>query len=126
MQLDVLPGAYAIWHLRPGSDWRAPTTRVGEIAAVAVTDDEISILGPERAAPDNDVEVGFRVLRVHGSLDFGLVGVIADITGVLAAARVSVFVLSTYNTDYLAIRDRDLASATTALVAGGFEVESGR
>jgi hypothetical protein len=100
----------------------APGT--GELAAIVLTEDETSVVGPERRMPaDACAELGFRVLCVEGPLDFGLVGVISSLTAVLAEARVSVFVVSTFNTDYILIKERDLSTATTALSAAGHDVD---
>ncbi len=68
------------------------------------------------------VEPGWRCLEVDGPLDFGMVGVMAGITGCLARAAVSVFVLSTYDTDYVLVRGHDLEMAVTSLARDGYQV----
>lgn len=68
------------------------------------------------------VEVGWRALRVSGVLDFSLVGILSSLLLLLAAAKVSVFSLSTYNTDYILVKESDLDSAIVALKDGGNEV----
>jgi len=67
-------------------------------------------------------ERGWRCLEVEGPLDFTLTGVISELTGPLAAAGIAVFVLSTYDTDYLLVKDECLSAATVALVRAGHAV----
>jgi hypothetical protein len=66
-----------------------------------------------------EVEGGWRALKVAGPLDFALTGVLASLAGPLAEAGISVFVVSTYDTDYVLIREVDLEAARAALVAAG-------
>jgi hypothetical protein len=67
-------------------------------------------------------EGGWRALRVAGSLDFSLVGVLAGLLDPLARAGVSVFVLSTFDTDYLLVKGHDLEKALAALRRAGHAV----
>ena len=69
-------------------------------------------------------ERGFRMLMVEGPLDFSLTGVMASIAGALAGAGISMFALSTYDTDYVLVRDDRLADAIEALQAAGWELSS--
>ena len=73
------------------------------------TDEEISLVCESKHVPANAtaVEPDWKGFRVDGVLDFGLVGVIASITKVLADAEISVFVVSTYNTDYVFLKFDD-------------------
>lgn len=65
---------------------------------------------------------GWRCLRVAGRLDFSLSGVLASIAGPLAAAKLSIFAVSTYDTDYVLLREQTLRSAVECLRAAGHEV----
>ena len=73
------------------------------------TDEEVSLVCESEYAPKNAlaIEEGWRAFRVDGVLDFSLVGIIADITRILADAGISVFVVSTYNTDYVLLKSCD-------------------
>lgn len=96
---------------RPGGIWR----EVG-LVSVTATPQETSIVCPEGGAPtEAEIEGGWRVLEVAGPLDFGLTGVLASLTAPLADAGISVFALSTYDTDYLLVRETRLAEAVDAL-----------
>jgi hypothetical protein len=81
------------------------------------TDEEISLVCPSDCVPKDTVavEIGWRGFRIDGILDFGLVGVISGITGTLANAGISVFVISTYNTDYVFIKSHDFDKALALL-----------
>lgn len=60
-------------------------------------------------------ERGFIAFRVEGTLDFGLIGVLARLSTALAEANVSLFAVSTYETDYLFVREADEEKAVAAL-----------
>ena len=91
---------------------------------LAITDDEISLVCETSRVPPDAVaaEHGWRTLKVDGVLDFGMVGVIAGIAGVLARGGVSVFVVSTYNTDYVLVKAVDVERAAGLLGDEGYEV----
>lgn len=69
------------------------------------------------------IEVGFRCLRVAGTLDFSAVGVLASLLVPLAAAGIPVLALSTFDTDYLFVKDAALEVAVQALRAAGHQVQ---
>jgi hypothetical protein len=80
---------------------------------------------PEESAPAGcPRQTGWRCLRVSGTLDLALVGILARLTAPLAAAAVPVFALSTYDTDYLLIPGRSLGQGLDALRAAGFSVQA--
>lgn len=122
LNLQLLPETLAVCRLEPGCevpDWAMQ----GPFCSVTRTPDEVSVVCPERAVPaDAKAERGWRILKVEGPLDFSMTGVLACLTRPLAEANVSVFVLSTYDTDYLLIRDRDVTSAVAVLRAAGHSV----
>ena len=92
----------------------------GEVCSVTRTAEELSVVcGDAAVAPDATAERGWRALKVHGPLDFSLTGVLAALSVPLAHAGVSIFALSTYDTDYVLVRDEDLARACQALAQAG-------
>ncbi|HMB51697.1 MAG TPA: ACT domain-containing protein [Thermoanaerobaculia bacterium] len=125
--LRVLPGRFAVCRLPPGSAVAALTG--GALSAVVQTPKETSVVLAEENVPTGrlsrsmQVERDFRALEVAGPLDFALVGVLASLTAALAAAAVSVFALSTFDTDYLLVRETDLERAVEALRGEGHRVE---
>ncbi len=119
MTLDVLSGSYAICRLSPELPlpaWASSATFI----AVTRTQSELSIVcGSDRVPADVTARHGYRGLVVRGPLDFSLVGIVAGLAAVLANAAISIFVVSTYDTDYLFVREGDLDSALAALRGAG-------
>jgi hypothetical protein len=122
--LDVLPGVYAICRLSPNAavpSW----TGGGALTSITRSSSELSIVCASDAVPaEVQAQRGYRGLAVRGPLDFSLVGIMATLAGALAAASVSIFVVSTYDTDYLFVREADFDRATAALRGAGHIVAS--
>jgi uncharacterized protein len=119
MQLRVLPDGYAVVRLHPGAELPAWVDR-GPFRSVTRTDNEVSIVCRDRDVPDGEsAERGWRVLEVIGPLDFSLSGVVASLVVPLAAAEIPIFVISTFETDYVLVRGSDLDAASRALAGAG-------
>ena len=88
------------------------------------TDEEISLVCETGAMPACATEHadGWRAFRVQGTLDFSLIGILSRLTGVLAARKIGAFAVSTYNTDYILVRDTDFGRAALALEEAGYAV----
>lgn len=122
ISLLVLSDRLAICRLSPESPIPEPPA-AGGLWSVTRTADELSVVLPESALrPEWKAETGWRALRVEGTLDFALTGILAALATPLAAARVSLFAVSTYDTDYVLVRERDLDKAREALTAAGHTV----
>lgn len=95
-----------------------------EFTFLGRTDGELSLVCPENTVPENAAvrEDGWRGFRVRGSLDFSLVGILARISAVLAQAGVSIFALSTFDTDYVLVKEESFQKALAALAAEGYEI----
>lgn len=89
---------------------------------IASLEDERSLVCRTSSVPGNttDREDGWRAMRVSGTLDFGLVGIISKISSVLADAGVPVFIVSTFDTDYILVRSGVLDRAASALESAGY------
>ena len=84
------------------------------------TPEELSIVCDVKVVPEGVIHVHpWRVLKVHGPLDFSLVGVLASLATPLAEAGISIFTLSTYQTDLILIRENDLDCARQTLNQAG-------
>jgi hypothetical protein len=122
VQLRTLPDSYAVVRLQPGSelpDW----IDKGPFRSVTRTDNEVSVVCRDRDVPDGEsAERGWCVLEVLGPLDFSLTGVVASLVGPLALAEIPLFVISTFETDYVLVRGGDLESTVEALELAGHEV----
>jgi hypothetical protein len=122
LDLTLLPGRLAVCRLLPEAPLPAPAAAL-PLWSVTRTAEELSLILPEAAVPAGArAETGFRALKVEGPLAFSAVGILAGLTRALAAAGVSLFALSTFDTDYLLVREGDLERATTALAAAGHKV----
>lgn len=122
LTLRVLEGALAIARLGPDAVVPAWASR-GALLSLTRTANQLSIVCEDVAVPpDVRAERGFRALRVEGTLDFSLTGVLASLAAPLAQAGVSLFALSTFDTDYLLVRERDLPAGLTALRRAGHRV----
>lgn len=90
-----------------------------EFWSITRTPDEWSIVCDTHSVPPScdRVERGWRVFRLHGPIAFAMTGVIAGITAALSAAGIPVFVLSTYDTDYVLVKDAHVAHAVEVLGA---------
>lgn len=89
------------------------------------TDDELSLVCPSEKTPDNatHTEDGWKALKIEGSLDFSLIGIIAKISGILAENQISVFVISTFNTDYILVKKAHFQSASAILSQSGYHIQ---
>lgn len=123
IRLRVLAGELAVCRLPADAAVpRIPDTAT--LFAMTRTPHELSVVCPVADAPDGAVvERGWRALGVLGPLDFALTGVLAGIAGPLADAGVSVFAVSTYDTDYVLVRADALASAVEVLRGAGHDVD---
>jgi hypothetical protein len=122
MQLLVLEGELAVVRLNP-TDAMTAWAQQGPISSITRTADELSIVCAASGVPmDVPAERGWRCLRVAGSLDFSLTGVLASIASPLAAGRISLFAISTYDTDYILVREERLPAAIDCLRAAGHAV----
>jgi hypothetical protein len=122
LELSILPESYAISRLEasaPEPAW----AQSGQIRSVTRTGEELSIVCRQDAVPGGVVsEGGWRALRVAGTLDFSLTGILASLATPLAEARISLFALSTHDTDYLLVKGEALPGAVAALTAAGHRV----
>jgi hypothetical protein len=118
MKIAVLPGRFAVCRLAAGApipEW----AKGGPFVSITRTADELSIVClQESMPPDAQAERDFRAFKVEGPLDFSLTGLLANLSGALAAAGISLFAVSTFDTDYMLVRDADLERAISALTAG--------
>ena len=119
--LTVLPDRLAIYRLP--ADSPAPAWAAGAVTSITRTAAELSVVCAEGLAPaGTQSQPGWRIFQVEGPLDFSLTGILAAIAGPLADAGVSIFAISTFDTDYVMVREESLAKAVDALRASGHRV----
>ena len=122
LTLLVLAGRYGICRLGP--DEPVPAWGLqGEFFSVTRTTEELSIVCAEADVPAAVLcERGWRLFKIDAVMDFSLVGIVAGISAAIAGANVGIFVLSTYNTDYILVRQPDFSAAAAALRTAGYKV----
>ncbi len=122
LTMMLLPERYAVCRLNAGSDIPQWVTS-GDFFSITRTLDELSVVCPDKNIPDGvTAEKDWRILKVIGPLDFTLTGILAAISSVLAASQISLFALSTYDTDYILVKEKDIERAIDALKLENYEV----
>ena len=124
LKLELFPETYLVCRMEASTQAANIWLPMDGFWSLTRTNDEVSLVMAEgNAVPAcAAVEDSWRLLRVAGTLEFSLVGILARLSKVLADADVSIFALSTYDTDYLLIKDDQLAKAINALTSAGFPV----
>jgi len=127
MDLRVLPDRLSVCKLPVDAPWPVPAGGTTFWSATR-TPSEISVVCPEDQAPTGDhvlVEPDWRALEVEGPVDYAMVGTLAGLTAPLADVDVSVFIVSTYDTDVVLVHAAALERAVEALRAAGHHVHAG-
>ncbi len=121
--LQVLKGEFAVWKLP--LDSVLPPLGDTPLLSITRTTAELSVVGKADQAPEGvPIERGWACLEVRGPLAFELTGVLAAISAPLAEAGVPIFVVSTFDTDYVLVNAAYLARAVEALECAGHLVEA--
>jgi len=122
-KLELLSGVYAVCRL----DKNAPVpgwATLSPFLSITRTADEVSVVCLDNHVPAGVArEGGWRVLMVQGPLAFALTGVLASLAVPLAREGISIFAVSTYDTDYLLVKAQQVEKAVRVLSAGGYEVD---
>ena len=122
LTLKILPVKMAICRLQPGEPVPA-CALLGEFFSVTRTAEELSIVCPEALVPANfQAERGWRAFMVAGPLDFALTGILAGLSGALAEAGISLFAISTYDTDYVLVKEYQFEKACKSLEQAGYAI----
>jgi hypothetical protein len=123
LPLVVLDPILAICRLAPDAELPEWAMRPGPFLTVSRTSEELSIVVRQAEVPaDLKCERDYRALRVRGPLPLNLVGILASMAGPLAEAGLSIFAISTYDTDYLLVKGAALDSAVAVLKRAGHDV----
>lgn len=95
-----------------------------EFCFVGKTDEEISVVCMTEAAPENVIERedGWKAFRIQGVLDFSLIGILSKISAILAENKIGIFVVSTYNTDYVLMKEENYNNALALLEKEGYVI----
>ena len=90
------------------------------------TDEEKSLVCPVDEVPGNTIsrEDGWRAFRICGALDFSLIGILARISKILADNQIGIFAISTFNTDYILVKEENFVKAIFALKNAGYMIKN--
>lgn len=120
LELKTLDRAFSICKLPELSSF--DLTR--EFFFMGKTDEELSLVCETARVPSTvtEREDGWRAFRIEGVLDFSLIGILAEISRILAEAKIGIFVVSTFNTDYVLVKADVFERALSELETAGYEV----
>lgn len=105
------------------ADSTLPQWPAGGFISITRTPGELSVVCEESSVPNEVVaERGWRALQLEGPIPFDVTGVAASLTAPLAANAISLFLISTYDTDWLLVKEAALDRAIAALGTAGFEI----
>ncbi|SDN67160.1 ACT domain-containing protein [Bacillus sp. OK048] len=118
MKLKILDSNFSVVKFPPTETiplWALNT----DVISITRTDEELSIVCPSESLPMNeafmDVENGWKCIKVEGVLDFSLTGILASLANPLAKNKISIFAISTFNTDYLLVKSHSIEKAQVVL-----------
>jgi hypothetical protein len=125
LHVSVLPDEMAVARLPAGSDLPSlPAARDGVLVSITVTSEEVSLIAPVDLVPEGaESDQGWRALKVEGPLKLDQVGLLASLLDPLMAAQVSVVALSTFETEYVMVKEEQLRPALAALRVEGHRVD---
>lgn len=122
LKLSVLEEGLAICQL-PASDFIPNTKEPGTFYSITKTGEEVSIVCEESVIPPNaKFDKGWKAIKVEGPLDFSLTGILSSIANPLAKNAISIFAISTFNTDYILVKEENLDKAAQTLSNEGFKI----
>ena len=120
----VLEESLSICRLDAGMEVPGWPTRAS-FFSVTRTEDELSVVCPEEVVPEGiSRERGWRALKIEGPLDLSMVGVLSSVAAPLAEAGASIFAVSTFDTDYVLLREGQLDLAFCTLRENGHRVSN--
>lgn len=97
--------------------------RKSDFFSITKTNEELSIVCSQEDIPiDIQCEKDWRILKIEGPLDFSLIGILSSISALLANNKISIFAISTYDTDYILVKSNELDNAIESLLKEGYEV----
>ena len=122
MTLKVLPYALTVCKLADASE--IDLNR--DFYFLERTDKEFSLVCRTEDAPANTAarDDGWRAFRIEGVLDFSLIGILSRISAILAENKIGIFAVSTFNTDYILVKEENFECALQALAENGYTIVS--
>ena len=120
MNIKELPYNLTVCKLEKITDMNT----VSEFYFIGKTDEELSLVCKTEDAPTNTVERadGWKCFSIEGGLDFSMIGILSKLSGILAENNIGIFAVSTYNTDYILVKEENFEKALTVLKAEGYRI----
>ncbi len=126
MKLILLSSLLAVCRLAPDADIPTWALQQRSLLSITYTDDELSIVCPASVVPQSvRSETNWRAIKVQGPLDFSLTGILASIATPLASANIPLFAISTFDTDYILVKEQHIEHARSILEQNGHVFEVG-
>lgn len=122
MELKILDCNFTVCKIKDVKD----VDFADEFVFVGKTDEELSLVCRTDKTPCEFIaaETGWRGFRVQGELDFSLIGILSRLSSILAENGISIFAISTFNTDYILVKEEKFDGAVAALKENGYDVIS--
>lgn len=122
MNLKLLENKYKVVKLNPNENIPLEKILKEDIYSITRTDEELSIVAREDVDIKSDIEEkDWRMIKIDGTLDFSLIGILSKISTILANANISIFAISTYNTDYILLKEDKIKEAIKVLKKNGYK-----
>lgn len=123
ISIKLLEGKYAVCKL--GVTESIPEwCRDNSFVSITRTADELSIVCLQNNVPEGvNAERDWNILKIEGQLDFSLIGIISSISSILAKKEISIFVISTFNTDYILVKEKNIENTIKALLEEEYEIK---
>lgn len=120
MKLKTIPYRFTVCKLMSVGDLPSGI----DFCFTAKTDEEISLVCKTEDVPEKTLvrDDGWKGFRIEGVLDFSLIGILSKISAILAENKVGIFAVSTYNTDYIFVKEENFDKAINALKDNGYDV----
>lgn len=121
MEIKIIDGSFSICKVVDFSEVKTSD----KFNFISVTDEENSLICLTKNTPKNTVNRidGWRALRIQGVLDFSLIGILSRILSLLAEAKIGIAAVSTFNTDYIFVKEADLDKAVVTLAGADYKIE---
>ena len=122
MKLKTLPYAFTVCRLADASEIDLKM----DFYFLARTDEELSLVCRTEDTPANTAarDDGWRAFRIEGVLDFSLIGILSRLSAILAENKIGIFAVSTYNTDYILVKEEHFNRALQVLAENGYTIGS--
>jgi uncharacterized protein len=122
MKIELLNEKYSVYKLDADHKISIDLLKYS-FATITKTKDEISIVCETGLVNEyRKEESGWKILKIIGPLDFGLIGILSKISTILADAKISIFAISTFDTDYIMIKEENIGKSIRVLKKNGYEM----